>query len=56
MNFFVINFDWECAAYTMVKVESIILLMAWYWISVDDHIRMTTDATYLSAIRALFTC
>jgi hypothetical protein len=56
LNFFMINFDLKWAAYTMVKVESVMPLLAWYWISVDDHIRMTTDAKFLSAIRALFTC
>jgi hypothetical protein len=51
-----IDFDPERATYTMVKVESIMPLLAWYWISVDYHIRMATDATFLSATRALFTC
>jgi hypothetical protein len=51
-----IDFDPERATYTMVKVESIVPLLAWYWISVDYHIRIATDATFLSAIRALFTC
>jgi hypothetical protein len=35
----------------MLKLECLLAHLAWYWISVEDHIRETTDEMLVAAMK-----
>jgi hypothetical protein len=39
------------AVFTMLKLECLLAHLAWYWISVEDHIRETTNEMLLAAMK-----
>jgi hypothetical protein len=55
LYFLVINYKLDWAVYSMLKLECLMSLLAWYWISVDEHIRQTTDSMFVSGMKKVFT-
>ncbi len=41
--------------YSMLKLECLMSMLAWYWISVDEHIKQRIDGMLVSAVRKVFT-
>ena len=57
LYFIILVQDFKWAVYTMLKLECLISsLLAWYWISVDVHIRQSTDSIFLTGLKTMFTC
>jgi len=55
LYFLVINYKLDWAVYSMLKLECLMSLLAWYWISMDEHIRQTTDSMFVSGMKKVFT-
>jgi hypothetical protein len=55
LYFLVINYKLDWAVYSMLKLECLMSLLAWYWISMDEHIRQTTDNMYVSGLKKVLT-
>jgi hypothetical protein len=53
--FIVIKFKLDWAVYSMLKLECLMSMLAWYWISVDEHIKQRIDGMLVSAVRKLLT-
>jgi hypothetical protein len=51
LSFLVLRWELEWAVFTMLKLECLLAHLAWYWISVEDHIRETTDEMLLAAMK-----
>ena len=54
LYFIITTYDLGWAGYTMLKLECLISLLAWYWISVDGNIRQATDDIFFSVIKKMF--
>jgi hypothetical protein len=51
LSFLVLRWELEWAVFTMLKLECLLAHLAWYWISVEDHIRETTDEMLVAAMK-----
>ena len=47
-------FEMDWAVYTVLKMECLLSHLAWHWISYDEHLRMTTDAMFISLVKKIF--
>jgi hypothetical protein len=54
LYFTVVNYKLDWAVYSMLKLECLMSLLAWYWISMDEHIRQTTDSMFVSGVKKVF--
>jgi hypothetical protein len=54
LYFTVVNYKLDWAVYSMLKLECLMSLLAWYWISMDEHIRQTTDCMFVSGVKKVF--
>ena len=55
-TYIVFLYDLEWGVYIVLKLECLLSHLAWYWISYDEHLRLTTDARFLALARWIFTC
>ena len=56
LAFFVFYYEVEWAVFTVLKLECLLSMLVWYWISYDEHIRLTTDAMFLTVIKRICSC
>jgi hypothetical protein len=53
--FLVIKFKLDWAVYSILKLECLMSMLAWYWISADEHIKQRIDGMLVSAVKKVFT-
>jgi len=53
--FIVLSNNLHWAVFTALKLECLLSLLAWHWISVSEPIREGTDELFLAGIKRLFT-
>ena len=54
LYFLVEAYQINWAVFTMVKVECLVSLLAWHWISVDKKLRQSSDNIFLSMLKKIF--
>ena len=50
LSFLVLAMELEWAVFSMLKLECLLSHVAWYWISVEEQIRSSTDEMFVAAI------
>jgi len=55
LYFIIIKYKLDWAVYGMLKLECLMSMLAWYWISADEHIKQRIDGMLVSAVKKVFT-